>query len=460
MTEPFDAVDLIRVKRDNTESLTDEQIDWLVDAYTRGAVADEQMSAMTMAILLNGMTRQEISRWTAAMIRSGERMSFSSLSRPTADKHSTGGVGDKITLPLAPLVAVFDVAVPQLSGRGLGHTGGTLDKLEAIPGWRASLTNAEMMAQLDSVGAVICAAGAGLAPADKKLYALRDVTATVEAIPLIASSIMSKKIAEGTGALVLDVKVGSGAFMKTLDSARELARTMVDLGTDAGVRTVALVTDMSVPLGRTAGNALEVRESLEVLAGGGPADVVDLTVALAVEMLAAADRPVPEADVRAALADGRAMDKWRAMIAAQGGDVDAPLPVAKETETVVAPESGVLTSLDAYAVGVAVRRLGAGRARKEDEVQAAAGIEIHVKPGEEVVAGQPLLTLHTDTPERFARARQALDGGWSVDPAGNGVLGGALAGAAGALASMDLGAGALVGAALASGGSVVLDRIV
>ncbi|MFJ3408265.1 thymidine phosphorylase [Promicromonospora sp. NPDC090134] len=460
MTEPFDAVDLIRVKRDNTESLTDAQIDWLVDAYTRGAVADEQMSAMTMAILLNGMTRQEISRWTAAMIRSGERMSFSALSRPTADKHSTGGVGDKITLPLAPLVAVFDVAVPQLSGRGLGHTGGTLDKLEAIPGWRASLTNDEMMAQLDSVGAVICAAGAGLAPADKKLYALRDVTATVEAIPLIASSIMSKKIAEGTGALVLDVKVGSGAFMKTLDSARELARTMVDLGTDAGVRTVALVTDMSVPLGLTAGNALEVRESLEVLSGGGPSDVVDLTVALAVEMLAAADRPRPEEDVRAALADGRAMDKWRAMIAAQGGDVDAPLPVAKETETVVAPESGVLTSLDAYAVGVAVRRLGAGRARKEDEVQAAAGIEIHVKPGEEVTAGQPLLTLHTDTPERFARAREALDGGWSVDPAGNGVLGGALGGAAGALASMDMGAGALVGAALASRGSVVLDRIV
>ncbi|MFE7505945.1 thymidine phosphorylase [Promicromonospora sp. NPDC057488] len=459
MTEPFDAVDLIRVKRDS-ESLTDEQVDWLVDAYTRGVVADEQMSALTMAILLNGMTRQEISRWTAAMIRTGERMSFSALSRPTADKHSTGGVGDKITLPLAPLVAVFDVAVPQLSGRGLGHTGGTLDKLEAIPGWRAALSNAEMMAQLEDVGAVICAAGSGLAPADRKLYALRDVTATVEAIPLIASSIMSKKIAEGTGALVLDVKVGSGAFMKTLDDARELARTMVDLGTDAGVRTVALVTDMSVPLGRTAGNALEVRESLEVLAGGGPADVVDLTVALAVEMLAAADRPRSEDDVRAALADGRAMDRWRAMIAAQGGDVDAPLPVAKETETVVATESGVLTSLDAYAVGVAVRRLGAGRARKEDAVQAAAGIEIHVKPGEQVSAGQPLMTLHTDTPERFARARAALDGGWSVDPAGDGVLGGALSGAAGALASMDLGAGALVGAALAAEGSVVLDRIV
>ncbi|MFD6141426.1 thymidine phosphorylase [Promicromonospora sp. NPDC060271] len=458
MTEQFDAVDIIRTKRDNAEPLTDEQIDWLLDAYTRGVVADEQMSAMTMAILLNGMSRAEISRWTSAMIASGERMSFADLSRPTADKHSTGGVGDKITLPLAPLVAAFDVAVPQLSGRGLGHTGGTLDKLESIPGWRASLSNDEMMAQLESVGAVICAAGAGLAPADRKLYALRDVTGTVEAIPLIASSIMSKKIAEGTGALVLDVKVGSGAFMKTLESARELARTMVDLGTDAGVRTVALVTDMSVPLGRTAGNALEVRESLEVLAGGGPSDVVDLTVALAVEMLAAADRPTSEADVREALADGRAMDKWRAMIAAQGGDVDAPLPVAKESETVVAPESGVLASLDAYAVGVAVHRLGAGRVRKEDAVQAAAGIEIHVKPGEQVAAGQPLFTLHTDTPERFARAREALQGGWTVEPAG--ALGGALAGAAGALSMVDVGAGALVGAALASDESVVLDRIV
>jgi thymidine phosphorylase len=462
MTEQFDAVDIIRTKRDNAEPLTDEQIDWLLDAYTRGVVADEQMSAMTMAILLNGMSRAEISRWTHAMIASGERMSFADLSRPTADKHSTGGVGDKITLPLAPLVAAFDVAVPQLSGRGLGHTGGTLDKLESIPGWRASLSNDEMMAQLESVGAVICAAGAGLAPADRKLYALRDVTGTVEAIPLIASSIMSKKIAEGTGALVLDVKVGSGAFMKTLESARELARTMVDLGTDAGVRTVALVTDMSVPLGRTAGNALEVRESLEVLAGGGPSDVVDLTVALAVEMLAAADRPASEADVREALADGRAMDKWRAMIAAQGGDVDAPLPVAKESETVVAPESGVLTSLDAYAVGVAVHRLGAGRVRKEDAVQAAAGIEIHAKPGETVAAGQPLFTLHTDTPERFARAREALQGGWTVEPegAGAGGLGGALAGAASALSMVDVGAGALVGATLASDESVVLDRIV
>ncbi|HET9348003.1 MAG TPA: thymidine phosphorylase, partial [Arthrobacter sp.] len=293
LTEAFDAVDIIRIKRDKGV-LSPAQIDWTIDAYTRGAIADEQMAALNMAILLNGMDRAEISRWTAAMIASGERMDFSSLRRPdgsvkpTSDKHSTGGVGDKITLPLAPLVAVFGVAVPQLSGRGLGHTGGTLDKLESIPGWRAALSNEEMLAQLQEVGAVICAAGAGLAPADKKLYALRDVTGTVEAIPLIASSIMSKKIAEGTGSLVLDVKVGSGAFMKDEARARELAETMVALGKDAGVNTVALLTNMNTPLGLTAGNAIEVEESVEVLAGGGPEDVVELTVRLAEEMLACA----------------------------------------------------------------------------------------------------------------------------------------------------------------------------
>ena len=334
VTEHFDAVDVIRTKRDGGR-LDPGQIDWVIDAYTRGAVADEQMAALAMAILLNGMDREEISRWTAAMIASGERMDFSTLSRPTSDKHSTGGVGDKITLPLAPLVAACGVAVPQLSGRGLGHTGGTLDKLESIPGWRASLSNEEMMRQLEDVGAVICAAGDGLAPADKKLYALRDVTGTVEAIPLIASSIMSKKIAEGTGALVLDVKVGSGAFMKDVDQARELAGTMVDLGTDAGVNTVALLTNMQTPLGLTAGNALEVRESVEVLAGGGPEDVVELTLALAREMLAAAGRA--DVDPADALRDGRAMDVWRRMIRAQGGDPDAPLPVARETHEVLAP---------------------------------------------------------------------------------------------------------------------------
>ncbi|WP_313406101.1 thymidine phosphorylase [Aeromicrobium sp.] len=411
MTEKFAPTDVVIAKRDGHE-LTDDQIDWVVDAYTRGVVAPEQMSALAMAILLNGMNRREIARWTAAMISTGERMDFSSLSRPTADKHSTGGVGDKITLPLAPLVAACGVAVPQLSGRGLGHTGGTLDKLEAIPGWRAALSNDEIMTQLEDIGAVICAAGSGLAPADKKLYALRDVTGTVEAIPLIASSIMSKKIAEGTGALVLDVKVGSGAFMKSLTDARELAETMVALGTDAGVRTVALLTDMSVPLGLTAGNALEVRESVEVLAGGGPADVVELTVALAREMLAGAG--VTDVDPADALRDGRAMDVWKAMIRAQDGDPDAALPTAHETEVVTADTDGVLTSLDAMAVGVAAWRLGAGRSRPGEDVQAAAGVEIHAKPGDTVRAGQPLLTLHTDTPERFERAREALDGGWEI----------------------------------------------
>jgi thymidine phosphorylase len=414
MSESFDAVDIIRTKRDRSE-LSPEQIAWVVDAYTREVVADEQMSALAMAILLNGMSRREIADWTAAMIASGERMDFSSLSRPTADKHSTGGVGDKITLPLAPLVAACGVAVPQLSGRGLGHTGGTLDKLEAIPGWRAALSNEAMLEQLEDVGAVICAAGSGLAPADKRLYALRDVTGTVEAIPLIASSIMSKKIAEGTGALVLDVKVGSGAFMKTEADARELAETMVALGTDAGVRTVALLTDMSTPLGRTAGNSLEVRESVEVLAGGGPDDVVELTLALAREMLQGAG--VTDVDPADALADGRAMDVWRRMISAQGGDPDAALPTARETHQVVADADGVLTRLDALAVGVSAWRLGAGRARKEDPVQAGAGIEIHVRPGEQVRAGQPLLTLHTDTPERFERAVEALDGAWGIGSA-------------------------------------------
>jgi thymidine phosphorylase len=406
-----DAVEVILAKRDQGE-LSDSQIDWVIDAYTRGEVADEQMSSLAMAILLNGMNRREIARWTDAMIASGERMDFSGLSRPTADKHSTGGVGDKITLPLAPLVAACGVAVPQLSGRGLGHTGGTLDKLESIPGWRALLSNEEMLAQLESVGAVICAAGDGLAPADKKLYALRDVTGTVEAIPLIASSIMSKKIAEGTGALVLDVKVGSGAFMKSLDTARELAETMVALGTDAGVRTVALLTDMATPLGLTAGNAIEVAESVEVLAGGGPADVVELTLALAREMLAGAG--VTDVDPADRLADGSAMDAWKAMIRAQGGDPDATLPTAHESHVVTAPASGTLTRLDAMAVGLAAWRLGAGRARKEDPVQAGAGVVWHARPGDQVTEGEPLFTLLTDEPDRFARALESLEGGYDV----------------------------------------------
>jgi thymidine phosphorylase len=411
MTGQHDAVEVIITKRDRGE-LSDDQIDWVVDAYTKGTVADEQMSALAMAILLNGMTRREVARWTGAMLASGDRLDFSSLSRPTADKHSTGGVGDKVTLPLAPLVAACGVAVPQLSGRGLGHTGGTLDKLESIPGWRAGLSTAEVLAQLEEVGAVVCAAGTGLAPADKKLYALRDVTGTVESIPLIASSIMSKKIAEGTASLVLDVKVGTGAFMKELGAARELAETMVALGSDAGVRTVALLTDMSTPLGRTAGNALEVRESVEVLQGGGPADVVELTLALAREMLAGAGRT--DVDPADRLADGSAMDVWRRMIAAQGGDPAAPLPTARHTETVPAPATGVLTRLDAMAVGLAAWRLGAGRSRQGEPVQAGAGVELPARPGDPVREGEPLLTLHTDEPARFPRAVDALRDGIEV----------------------------------------------
>jgi thymidine phosphorylase len=412
--EPFDVVDLIKTKRDGG-TLSTEQIGWLVDAYTRGYVADEQMSAMTMAIFLRGMSPEEIRDLTLAMIATGETLDFSGLAKPTTDKHSTGGVGDKITLPLAPLVASFGVAVPQLSGRGLGHTGGTLDKLESIPGWRAKLSNDEFMRQLEEVGAVVCAAGAGLAPADGKLYALRDITGTVETIPLIASSIMSKKIAEGTASLVLDVKHGSGAFMQDPARSRELAEVMVRLGNDAGTRTVALLTNMHVPLGFAIGNANEVRESVEVLDGGGPADVVELTVALAREMLALAG--LPDADVEGALQNGSAMDSWRAMIAAQGGDPDAALPTARETHVVTADRDGILVKQQALPFGIAAWRLGAGRARKEDPVQHAAGIDLHAKPGDTVRAGQPLFTLSADEPERFARALEALDDAWAIgDP--------------------------------------------
>ncbi|MFF8767588.1 thymidine phosphorylase [Nocardiopsis dassonvillei] len=416
----MDVIEIIRAKRDGGE-LSPGQIDWVIDAYTRGEVAEEQMSALAMAIFLRGMNRAEVSRWTEAMLASGERLDFSDLARPTTDKHSTGGVGDKITLPLTPTVAACGAAVPQLSGRGLGHTGGTLDKLESIPGWRASLSTGEMREVLDSTGGVICAAGSGLAPADRKLYALRDVTGTVESIPLIAASIMSKKLAEGTSALVLDVKVGSGAFMKDADSARELARTMVDIGNDHGVRTVALLTDMSVPLGRQVGNALEVAESVEVLSGGGPADVVELTVALAREMLAAAGLVPGEGGVKdpaEALRDGSALESWKRLVRAQGGDPDAPLPVAAERRVVLAPASGTVTRLDAYQVGLAAWRLGAGRARKEDAVSFGAGVTLHAKPGESVQAGEPLFTLHADEAERFERAAEALEGAFDIEPEG------------------------------------------
>jgi len=407
MAETFAAVEIIAAKRDRLE-LSDPQIDWIIDAYVRGVVADEQMSSLLMAILLNGMNTREISRWTDAMINSGERMNWSALDKPTVDKHSTGGVGDKITLPLAPLVAACGAAVPQLSGRGLGHTGGTLDKMESIPGWRASLSNSEMLKVLQDCGAVICAAGSGLAPADKKLYALRDVTGTVPAIPLIASSIMSKKIAEGTGALILDVKTGNGAFMSDPEKAKELATAMVELGKRAGVTTRALVTAMDVPLGKTAGNALEVRESVEVLAGGGPSDVVELTLVLAREMLDAAG--VNGKDPEEALKDGSAMDHWRRMVKAQGGDPDAPLPTARETKIIRADRDGVISSMNALQVGISAWRLGAGRERQGESVQAGAGIEIHAKPGDQIKKGETLFSLHTDEAARFERAEAALEG--------------------------------------------------
>jgi len=397
----YSAVELIIKKREH-QVLDTKEINWLVENYTSGIVADEQMSAMAMAILLNGMNREEIRDLTMAMIASGERLDFSGLSAKTADKHSTGGVGDKITLPLAPLVASYGIAVPQLSGRGLGHTGGTLDKLEAIPGWQATMSNTELYSQLAEVGAVICAAGKGLAPADRKLYSLRDVTGTVEAIPLIASSIMSKKIAEGTQSLVLDVKVGSGAFMKTLDRANELAKVLVQLGKDAGVNTSALLTDMSTPLGKKIGNALEVEESIEVLSGGGPEDVIEITVELAKEMLKLSG--ITDVDPRENLSNGKALEKWREMIKAQGGDPDAELPKAEHWHVVRAKESGYVSSLEAISVGVASWRLGAGRERKEDAVQFGAGIEIHAQVGTAVTAGDPVMTLYTETPERFERA--------------------------------------------------------
>jgi thymidine phosphorylase len=409
--EPFDAVDLIKIKRDGGQ-LSTAQIDWLVDAYTRGYVADEQMSAITMAIFLRGMVPTEINDLTAAMVNSGERLDFSGLSKKTTDKHSTGGVGDEITLPLAPLVASFGLAVPQLSGRGLGHTGGTLDKFESIPGWRANLSNAEMMAQLESVGAVVCAAGSGLAPADSKLYSLRDITGTVEAIPLIASSIMSKKLAEGTASLVLDVKFGNGAFMSEFERAKELAHVLVGIGNDAGVATRAVLTNMNTPLGLAIGNANEVRESVEVLAGGGPADVIDITVTLAEHMLELSG--MSGVDVRSHLTNGKAMDTWRAMVSAQGGDPDAALPVASDTHVVVADRDGVVARMDALPFGIAAWRLGAGRARKEDPVVHAAGIDLAVKPGARVKKGDVLFTLSANEPARFDRALEALEGGWEI----------------------------------------------
>ncbi len=399
-------LDVIRTKRDGGE-LSDEQIDWFITSFTDRSIADEQASALLMAIVWRGLSPRELSTWTAAMIASGDRLDLSPVGRATCDKHSTGGVGDKVSLPLCPIVAACGVAVPQLSGRGLGHTGGTLDKLETVPGWSPHMTNEQFVSQLRDIGAVIAAAGDDLAPADRRMYALRDVTGTVEAIPLIASSIMSKKIAEGTDALVLDVKVGSGAFLPDIGLARELARTMVGLGSDHGVRTSALLTDMDQPLGLAVGNALEVTESVEILQGGGPADVIEVTLALARRMVELAGGGADPADV---IANGAAMDRWNAMIRAQGGDPSAPLARATEIEPFGAPAAGFVQRIDARKIGEAAWRLGAGRARKEDPVSPSAGIVLRAIAGDRVAAGQPVLDLHLDDPTRLAAALDALDG--------------------------------------------------
>ncbi len=410
MIADMQVIDLILTKRDGGR-LSDEEIRWFIDSYTHARIADEQASAMLMAILFRGLEPVELATWTEAMIASGDRMDLSSVGRPTVDKHSTGGVGDKVSLILCPLVAACGAAVPQLSGRGLGHTGGTLDKMEAIPGWQAMLTPEQMLQQLRDIGAVICAAGPGLAPADRKLYALRDVTGTVESIPLIASSIMSKKIAEGTEALVLNVTFGTGAFMKAHDQARELAETMVRLGEAHGVRTTAVLSRMYTPVGRCVGNALEVAEAVETLAGGGPDDLTEITLTLAREMLALAKISI---DPATALSNGDALIRWNEMIRAQGGDPTGVLPVATRREVVRAERAGYVTTLDAFGVGVASWRLGAGRSRKEDPVSAIAGIVCLAKPGDAVEQGQPILELHIDDPDRLAHALAALEGAITV----------------------------------------------
>jgi thymidine phosphorylase len=405
-----DVLDVLRTKRDGG-ALSDEQIRFFIDGYTAGTIADEQASALLMAIVWRGMSPEELATWTAAMIDTGERADLSFLDRPTVDKHSTGGVGDKISLILVPLVAACGAAVPQLAGRGLGHTGGTLDKLEAIAGFEAVLPADRYRQVLADVGGVIAGASGDIAPADRKLYALRDVTATVESIPLIASSIMSKKIAEGTKGLVLDVKLGSGSFLADDAATRLLAETMVGIGNANGVDTVALLTDMDQPLGRAAGNALEVTESLEVLGGGGPADVRELTLALAREML---DLAGIDVDPEPALDDGRAMEVFERLVAAQGGDLGQPLPTATHTHVVAAPVDGWIQRMDCKAVGVAVWRLGAGRARKEDAISFGAGATVEAKVGDRVAAGDPILVLHADDADRFAGALAALDGAIDV----------------------------------------------
>jgi thymidine phosphorylase len=404
--------DLIYTKRDGG-ILSEEQIRWFIDKFTKNEIPDEQAGSFLMAVFFRGLNKEELNIWTDAMIKSGEKLDLSTVGKPTVDKHSTGGVGDKISLPLCPLVASFGASVPQLSGRGLGTFGGTLDKMESVSGFNISLTNEQMIKQLKDVGVFITAAGVGLAPADRKMYSFRDVIGAVECIPLIASSIMSKKIAEGTQSLVLDVKAGRGAFMKDFAKAKQLAETMVEIGNNAGVKTVALITQMETPLGNAVGNALEVSESIDVLNGKGPSDVIEITLALAKEMLNLAGINKDPAE---GLKNGSAFNVWKNMIKAQGGNPDAEIPVAKKKEYILANESGYITDLNAYSIGLSAWRLGAGRAKKEDAVSKTAGIICLAKEGTFVEKDQPVLELHIDDETRITSAKEALLDAFEIGP--------------------------------------------
>src|SRR5512144_878747 len=415
--------ELIHAKRDGA-ALAPEDIAALVDGFTRGEIPDYQMAAFCMAVFFRGMDDVEVGALTEAMLRSGDVLDLSDVPGAKVDKHSTGGVGDKVSLALAPLAAACGVKVPMISGRGLGHTGGTLDKLEAIPGFRTDLPVDRFRALVRDVGACLVGQTARLAPADRRLYALRDVTATVESIPLIAASIMSKKLAEGIDALVLDVKVGSGAFMKTREDARALARTLAAIGRGMGKKVSALLTAMDQPLGRAVGNALEVVETIELLRGGGPPDLREVTVELTAEMLvlggAAPDAPAARARVAAAIADGRGLAKLEQIVLAQGGDPAAirdpgRLPRAPRTYEVPASVAGVVAAIDAEAVGLAAVALGAGRARVEDRVDPAVGIVVHRRLGERVERGEPLCTVHEgERSEARERVTARLAAAWRI----------------------------------------------
>lgn len=414
----FTAVELIEDKRDG-RSLTGAAIDWLIRSYTDGSVPDYQMSAMAMAVFLNGMSAEELTAWTSAMLNSGETLDLGDIGAPKIDKHSTGGVGDKVSIPLAPLVAACGVAVPMMSGRGLGHTGGTLDKLESIPGFTTQLDPSRFQAILREHGVVLAGQSTSMVPADRMLYALRDATATVESLPLIASSIMSKKLAEGLDGLVLDVKTGSGAFMRDLGRARELATTMVEIGVSHGVKTVALISSMEQPLGNEVGNSNEVQESISVLKGEGPDDVTELTLALGEVMLDLAGIEGGRDRLDEAIVNGAALQKLIDVTRAHGGDpktVESPelLPRGKKEERLIAQREGFVTRCDARTIGIAATRLGAGRERMEDSIDPGVGVTLHAKLGRRVAKGDVLATVHHNSDELWESHRDALATAWEI----------------------------------------------